>query len=185
MYHGPLRTTTPLTRINDDLIHDEYSHNLLSIHRMKFEGRNYQDPLIVGSKNSNMTYFNAFFLEKSFVYLITETVSEYPYPYFSEKTWKAMLCKMPFMIIGSQNSLKKLREFGFKTFSKWWSESYDILPTTKERILHIVKNLETLSQLSLSDLESLKKDMSEILDYNYNHIKDFKKTDLENLKNNL
>ena len=185
MYHGPLRTTTPTTRINDDLIHDEYSHELLSKHQEFFIGKNYRNSSIVGEKNSKTTYFNASFLEKSFVYVITETVSEYPYPYLSEKTWKTILCKIPFMIVGSQHSLKQLKEFGFKTFDNWWDESYDNLPTTKERISHIVKNLEILSKLGLNELKQIKKSMIPVLVHNYEHIKTFKNTDLENIRNNI
>lgn len=185
MYHGPLRTTTPLTRINDDLIYDEYSHALLSKHQEFFIGKNYRDPLIIDEKNSKTTYFNASFLEQSFVYVITETVSEYPYPYCSEKTWKAILCKMPFMIVGSQYSIKKLKEFGFKTFDQWWDESYDDLPTTKDRILHIVKNLEILSKMDLNELKKTKETMIPILEYNFRHLETFKSKDLENLRNNI
>ena len=185
MYHGPLRTTTPPTIFNDDLIHDEYSHKLISKHQEFLLEKNYRNPSIVGEKDSKATYFNASFLEKSFVYVITETVSEYPYPYFSEKTWRAILCKMPFMIVGSQHSLKQLKEFGFKTFDKWWDESYDNLLTTKERISHIVKNLEILSKLSLNGLTQIKKSMIPVLHHNYEHIKTFKNTDLENIRNNI
>jgi hypothetical protein len=163
---------------------------VLTKHKSDFENKIYQDPLIkkegvnIPSKSSK-EYFRANFLKRSFVYLITETVCEYPYPYFSEKTWKSMLAKMPFMIVGSQYSLEKLKEFGFKTFDQWWDESYDKLPTAKERISRIVRNIEKLSELSLVDLKKTKETMMPILEYNFKHLETFKSKDLENLRNNI
>jgi hypothetical protein len=132
MYHGPLRITTPPASVNDDLVLNSYFYKILGQHSYLFKEKSYQDPSIVGIRVKNLYEVN--FLKKSFVYVVTETVSEYPYRYFTEKTWKAMVAKVPFMIVGSQHSLTQLHKFGFKTFDQWWSEDYDNLPTSAERI---------------------------------------------------
>jgi len=185
MYHGPLRTTTPPARINDDLILTERFHDIMSKYQHLFRDNNYQHPLIVGGSNHWNTKFNADFLKKTFVYVITETVSEYPHRYFSEKTWKAMVTGVPFMIVGSQNSLQELQNFGFKTFNKWWSEHYDTLPTTAERIESLVIELKTLSELDNKTLLQIRSEMQSTINHNFNQLKIFKNKQLDNIRNKI
>jgi len=185
MYHGPLRTTTPATRVNDDLELDNKYHEILNAHAGQFFNKRYCHPLIPGKSNDLPTFFHSDFLNYSFVYVITETVGDYPYPYFSEKTWKAMLAGMPFMIVGSKNSLQTLQSVGFKTFDHWWSEDYDSLPTVAERIDAIVNELKKLSKLNYKSLTSLKKEMHSTLQHNFEHLGVFRKNDLDNIKKNI
>ena len=184
MYHGTLRTTTPPTRVNSDLVLNSHYHEILNKHRYLFEGKNHQDPKIT-TLPYDKNHYSTDFLKNSFVYLITETVSEYPYPYFTEKTWKAIVTQVPFMIVGSQNSLTQLHKFGFKTFNKWWKEDYDNLPTSAERIEAVVIELEKLSKLDVESLTHIRQDMQETLDYNFNHLKIFKRQDLDNVQKRI
>ena len=49
-----------------------------------------------------------------------------PIPAFvTEKTEKCFSALHPFIIISTPYFLKYLKELGFKTFDKWWDESYD------------------------------------------------------------
>lgn len=185
MYHGPLRTTTPPTIINDDLILNKHFYDIKLKHQHLFSNKNFQHPLIQGGSNDINTTFISEFLKNSLVYIITETVSDYPHRYFTEKTWKAILTKVPFMIVGSQNSLQELQNFGFKTFNNWWSERYDTLPTAAERIEAMVLELKKLSELNPNKLLQLRLEMQTVINHNFNHIKIFKKNDLDNLKNNI
>jgi len=185
MYHGPLRITTPATRVNDDLELVTKYHEILNAHAGKFVNRHYCHPMVKEPPNSQSTYFHSDFLDYSFVYVITESVGDYPYPFFSEKTWKAMLSGMPFMIVGSQNSLKTLQSAGFKTFGQWWSEDYDSLPTVAERIEAMVNELKKLSKLNHASLTSLKKEMHSTLKHNFEHVGVFRNNDLDNIKKSI
>jgi len=182
MYHGPLRTTTPLTCFNDDIVLDSYFHNVINSHRDFFENTTFQNPNIEGGANNPNTKFSAAFLKKSLVYVITETVAEHPYPYFSEKTWKSMLTGVPFMMISSQYSLKQLHSFGFKTFSQWWSEDYDNLPRCADRIKAVVEELKKLSELDHNTISAIKKDIESTVKHNFNQIKIFKDNDIANFQ---
>lgn len=185
MYHGPLRTTTPPTRINDDLVLTQEHHQLLNTHAYKFRGQTYQHTLIQGNCNDPQTEFVAPFLLNSLVYVITETVGEYPYPYFSEKTRKAMLTKMPFMIVSSQHSLKKLKSFGFQTFDRWWCEDYDQLPIAADRISAVVGELKKLSTMDAESLRLVKTEMACVTHHNLHQLRLFKTKDLDNLQKNI
>lgn len=124
---------------------------------------------------------NCLFLKESFVYIITETVAEYPYPYFTEKTWKAILTKVPFMIVGSKHSIKKLKEFGFLTFNNFWDESYDNLDNAANRCDAIVENLVTLSSFENKKLEEMYQEMMPILEHNFSILQQLEEKELSRI----
>jgi hypothetical protein len=180
-----LRTTVPFTRFNNYLDLSADQRNVMAIHSGQFIGKSFVDPIITGDTNDPATRFNAEFLNYSFVYVITETVGDYPYPYFSEKTWKAMSTGSPFIMINAQNSLLKLQEFGFKTFSEWWDEGYDTKNTVADRIEAAVNILNEFSHKSISELQAIRNTMSHVIDYNRHHLTTFQKLDLENITNQI
>ena len=181
----PLRTNSPSTRVNDDLQLDTKYWKILNANQHFFVGKNFQHKIIAGSKNDLETRFSAKFLKQCFVYVITETVAEYPYPYFSEKTWKAMVSQVPFMIVGSPGSLHKLRNLGFKTFNQWWSEDYDALPTATQRIESMVCELKKLSTYSDDILLDMRNEMESTIQHNYDHMTTFIAEDLANVQKRL
>ena len=85
---------------------------------MFFKNQYYCHKLCSQNSNEIQNHFNNdfSFVNKSLIYLITESVAEYPYPYLTEKTWKAMFYQTPFMIVGPKHSLHLLQSFGFQTF---------------------------------------------------------------------
>lgn len=72
---------------------------------------------------------------------------EYSLPsnFFSEKTFKPMINKMPFIMIGTAYNLESLRDLGFKTFHPWINESYDTIKDDYLRIDAIVNELQRLT----------------------------------------
>jgi hypothetical protein len=68
--------------------------------------------------------------------------------YFTEKTWRALILKRPFLLIGNKDSLTQLKALGFKTFPMLFDESYDTLDDDK-RLGHV------LAQLNSFDVESM------------------------------
>jgi len=179
------RTTIPFSRYNHNLQLTADQRSILIKHSNNFFNQNFVDPLIVGTTNDPTTRFHAKFLQKSFVYLITETACEYPYPYFTEKTWKAMINGCPFLMINAPGSLAKLHEYGFKTFNDWWNEGYDNIPLAANRIEAVIKILNDLSALSLNELQDLKNSMENIIDFNYNHLQTFRKIEIERITNEI
>jgi len=84
--------------------------------------------------------------------------------FVSEKTFKAIASRSPFIIFGNRGSLKTLKDLGYKTFDKWWDESYDDLPTWK-RYDAIIKLMYDVDKIK--DKMSMFSEMKEVLDYNY------------------
>jgi hypothetical protein len=109
--------------------------------------------------------------KKTFVDLVTETVVDPNSLFFTEKTWKPVVIGKPFLLLGSNNMLEQMKRYGFKTFDKWFDESYDYAPTLKEKIIIIIKNLERYKNHTPEQLQALRQEMKEVCIHNQNILK--------------
>jgi len=110
---------------------------------------------------------------KCFLDVVSETTFMYPYPFISEKTIRPILLKTPFLIFGGQKTLQCLHDAGFKTFDNFWDESYDQVANHWERFDKICELVESLSKMSLTDLEIMYNEMKPILEYNKNLLTEY------------
>lgn len=148
-----LRTTRPWSRINEELSLCSQSKKLhVKLHQELSQQQSHHLVDTVDISKGTRTAWSADFLQHSLVYIITETVGEYPRPWFSEKTWKAMYSMMPFMMVGAKHSLQTLQDLGFETFGDIWDEGYDNLPHVTARISAMVDNLVWLSSQDLDQI---------------------------------
>lgn len=98
------------------------------------------------------------------LYHVSETVAEGKRLHLTEKTFKPICQKMPFVLTATQGSLAYLREYGFKTFSSVWDESYDDEPDDFKRfemVACLLKDLES------QDRQALYEKCIPIIEYNY------------------
>lgn len=100
--------------------------------------------------------------------IISETDSQKNL-FLSEKTFKAILNKNPFILLGNRFLLKYLRYLGFKTFHPVIDESYDSIPGNYKRFEKALSTAEDLCKLSLVDCEKKLSVLQEICEHNYNH----------------
>lgn len=84
----------------------------------------------------------------------------------TEKTWRPVLAKRPFIIMSNFDFLKNFQKLGFKTFDRWWPEDYDDWAEGK-RIQKIQNILKEISSWSLHRLETVLAEMKPILDHNF------------------
>lgn len=84
----------------------------------------------------------------------------------TEKTFRPMLMKKPFIIMGPKNHLIYLRQLGFKTFYEFWDEDYDGHGPAM-RFHLIIKLLDTLATKTKNELNDMYYKMQNILDHNY------------------
>jgi hypothetical protein len=106
---------------------------------------------------------------ESFVNVVTETCFWETKKHLTEKIFKPIILKQPFILIGCANNLSYLKQYGFRTFDKWWNESYDQCQDPIQRINMVVDILEELSRLSNKQLHNILIDMEETLEYNFHH----------------
>ena len=117
--------------------------------------------------DNNFDSTSLMFLNKASFNIVSETVFNYPFVNFTEKTIQALLSKRPFVMIGASGNLQYLRDNGFRTFHTMIDESYDKLNDPNERleaIMQLVLELNKKSQQELNDMVYAVKD---ILIHNY------------------
>ena len=105
---------------------------------------------------------------ESLLYLVTETVATGRRHHLTEKTFKPIAMGMPFVIVGTQGSLKYLRSYGFKTFGNLWDESYDDESDDHKRIEKIAQVLKMLNGLE-ERRQDIFESAQEIIEHNWNH----------------
>jgi len=110
---------------------------------------------------------NLDFHKSTFVNIVTETLQSKETLFFSEKIFKPIYMLQPFILLCSPYSLRELKKLGYKTFDRWWDESYDEEENLISRVLKIEKILKKLSNLTPDELFALTADMEETLIHNY------------------
>jgi len=100
--------------------------------------------------------------------IVTETQFFENQQFISEKSIKPLMQLHPFIIVGSPYTLKNLKSYGFKTFDKWWDESYDIMENTNDRLIQVYKIIKLLLDKSDEEWISMLNEMKSILVHNRN-----------------
>jgi hypothetical protein len=85
--------------------------------------------------------------------------------FLSEKTFKLIACRHPFMFLGNKDSLKMMRKIGYKTFDGFIDEGYDSLPT-HERMEYLIESIRKVD--NIKDKIEWFKSMEDIIEHNYN-----------------
>lgn len=118
-------------------------------------------PILSPSHLDICQYYQDFFCE-----IVCETycMGETFYP--TEKIWRPLVMKTPFIVQGPVGYLDNLRKLGFKTFSRWWDEGYQCDPYDyqPDAILDI---LDKFNAMTTQDLKSMYHDMLPILEHNH------------------
>jgi hypothetical protein len=104
---------------------------------------------------------------KAFIAVVNESRFAQPTGNFSEKVIQAMLHKLPFILVAPPNTLRYMREMGFKTFSEFWDESYDEITCNADRMLKILQLIDSINDKSMEELESIREKIQDIVKYNY------------------
>lgn len=90
--------------------------------------------------------------------------------FLSEKTFKPVAEKHPFIIVSVPNFLEKFRELGYKSFSPYIDESYDLELDDNKRLMKIVREINRLSNLTKDELSTFLNGVRGICDFNYNRL---------------
>lgn len=122
----------------------------------------------------------------SFWHVVPETIYYDRKLHLTEKIFKPIVCRRPFLLVAAPGNLAYLQSYGFRTFDKWVDESYDIEQDDDLRVEKIVIELKKLCKKTPEELDTMHKEMQEILDYNHNHFyRNFKKIIVNELVDNF
>jgi hypothetical protein len=134
-----------------------------------------QQESLVGVSDRTVNYY-----EDSYFSIIAET--SFPHYKFglgdvtdigrilSEKTFKSIGMKHPFILLTNPHALKLLREIGYKTFHPLIDETYDTVKDPVVRICMIINEVKKLCALEGDDLKHFLSEAKKICDYNFHHL---------------
>ena len=105
----------------------------------------------------------------SFWHIVTETVFYYPKLHLTEKIFKPIVSKQPFMLLAGPGNLAYLKWYGFKTFDGIIDESYDSLIDDDARIDAVVDQLNWYCKLSAEEKQKIIQKIEPIVEYNFHH----------------
>lgn len=117
--------------------------------------------------------YNFDLYRNTLISIVTETnfytdIHSEPGRFLSEKTFKPIANCHPFIIVSVPNTLSLLRSIGYKTFSPWIDESYDLELDDSKRLKKIVQEIERISKLSNSEVKDLVNSLKPIVEHNLN-----------------
>jgi len=87
------------------------------------------------------------------------------YPYISEKIWRNIVNRKPFVCIGQKDTLKQLHHWGYKTFHPFIDEQYDNLDDSN-RVFAVFEQVKKLIKMSDNELSNLCDELEHIHDHN-------------------
>lgn len=121
------------------------------------------------------TYASTFDLYRNTYFsVVTETnffMEQEPALFLTEKIFKPIAHKHPFIVLGRPKTLSFLKDIGYKTFENIIDESYDTEQDDITRLMKILKEIKRLCELSESQLEDFLAQARQICEHNYNVLK--------------
>jgi hypothetical protein len=105
----------------------------------------------------------------SFWHIVTETVFYYNKLHLTEKIFKPIVMKQPFMLLAAPGNLAYLKNYGFKTFEGIIDESYDSIQDPDQRTEAVVEQLAWYCSLSAEEKSAVIEAIAPIVEYNFHH----------------
>jgi hypothetical protein len=105
----------------------------------------------------------------AFWHIVTETVFYYNKLHLTEKIFKPIVSKQPFMLLAAPGNLAYLKSYGFKTFDSVIDESYDNIVDNDLRTEAVVKQLVWYCELSDSEKINVMRRLEPIISHNFHH----------------
>lgn len=185
-----LLSTIPYMPVNDLICWNSELRQIYNRHGIKFIKQSHTHPDASlhthrSEQGTNWCTTEKAFV-KSFLYVATETVFDYPNQFVTEKIFKSFINRRPFVVAGPAHTLKRLHMLGFKTFDRIIDESYDELDNPSERISAVAAIVADISKRPVTELQQMAESISDIIEYNYDYYcNHYCKTDLNRLLETL
>tara|TARA_B100000085_G_scaffold183941_1_gene168113 strand:- start:1087 stop:1914 length:828 start_codon:yes stop_codon:yes gene_type:complete len=108
-------------------------------------------------------YFN------SFIEIVTESYVNFS-SHFSEKSYKPLFYKKPFIAFAGPYYYTTMKKYGFELYDELFDYDFDTNENVEERISDILFQLLTINSLSLSELTKIIDNMKSKIEHNYNNL---------------
>ena len=104
--------------------------------------------------------------QETFLSIISETIYRGRLNFLSEKICKPLINLHPFILMSTPHTLRKLQEFGFKTFDGFIDESYDKELDDLKRTQMIFDELDKFRNRTDKELKNWWKEILPVLEHN-------------------
>ena len=104
--------------------------------------------------------------------------NEFKTIFITEKLWRSIFYKRPFIVMGNHRTLEYLKVLGFKTFDCMWSEEYDTIESPNSRedaCLELLKDICNTNTLETMHKKVYSEEVQLILQHNYDLFKSLAK----------
>lgn len=161
---------TPITEIQKFIDNSEYSNNVEIekwVNGIPYTLNNERDVQNIYSDALTTA------LKKSEIHIVVETSFAHPKDdqenafFITEKTYRPIIFKMPFLIYGNYNSLKYIKNLGFKTFDGIIDESYDEIIDNDQRRVKLIAEIKRISEFNDTQFKEFMAKCNEVVDHNY------------------
>jgi hypothetical protein len=102
--------------------------------------------------------------------LVNETYVNARTVFLTEKIFKTMFLKHPFLLMGNPGSLAHLHELGYRTFSPFLDERYDDEPHLPTRKNMLLAELTRFCNLPKEQRLDIRARLDEVTEYNHKHL---------------
>ena len=131
-----------------------------------------QGTYMVGEQRISNSLHSAY--NDSYMSLLVETYSGPDIHHFqaTEKSFKAVYYRHPFLVYSNKDWLKRYKIEGYKTFSNVLDESYDDIEDVFERTFYLNEQVEYLNKIDINHFKKLMYKMNDSVSHNYQMVVD-------------
>lgn len=165
-FEGDPQWITNIDHLSDEFSHVKQNKNLLPIRLNITDERFYP----IDIRDDDLEY-----TDDSYFSIVTETCFYTSNDtlegclFISEKTYKCLSMKHPFVLLARPHTMAELKKMGYKTFSPMIDESYDSMEDDTERFNAIWTEIIRLSQQTPEQWIEWQTKIKEIVEYNHTH----------------
>ena len=109
--------------------------------------------------------------KSAFCTVVNECTFAWPYAHVSEKVLMPVKVHRPFLLVAPPYSLEYMKELGFKTFDKWFDESYDTETDHVKRMCKIMIEIDKVNDYTYNECRDMLNQMQDILKHNFDNLK--------------
>jgi len=106
-------------------------------------GQHLPEPVVHSGKRMDWTYSNPDWYDQTCYSIVLETAKKWEWMslFLTEKTYKPLAFKHPFMLMSGVGALAYLKSQGFETFDNIFDESYDTTDVFQDKLNIILNNV--------------------------------------------
>lgn len=160
-FDEPLRSTIISGANIIDILPMFLDHPTQALYSKYFTDTRYVLPFI---KNSIFSLVTEAFFSKNDPF---DFVNNKHCRFFTEKTFRPIAYKHPFILVTMPYSLRLLRDMGYQTFDGIINEDYDKEEDDTKRILMILDEIKRWKNMTVDQINELRKKMIPIVEHNF------------------